>query len=227
VVAKRYADWLNVDPKRVGLIHNGVRVQSTTGDAASVALAEKFGVFEGHSDFVVGTVMRFDRNKRPLLWVEVALAILNRQPAARFVLIGEGPLFDSARELVSRSGREGSFLFTGRTDCVGFWLKRMSVFLLLSLHESLPNGLIEAQLAGLPVVSTPAGGAAETFIDGETGTLLDDSEQVDVTEVADAVFRWRLDPDTANSVARLAAETARTRFSIGAMAEATVVAYTD
>ena len=103
----------------------------------------------------------------------------------------------------------------------------MSVFLLLSLHESLPNGLIEAQLAGLPVVSTPAGGAAETFIDGETGTLLDDSEQVDVTEVADAVFRWRLDPDTANSVARLAAETARTRFSIGAMAEATVVAYTD
>jgi glycosyltransferase involved in cell wall biosynthesis len=211
----------------VGVIHNGVRAPGIGGDAASVALAEKFGVADGNRSFVVGTVMRFDNNKRPLLWVEVALAVLARDPAARFVLVGEGPLLDSAKELARRSGRGDSFLFVGRSNCVGYWLDRMSVFLLLSLHESLPNGLIEAQFAGVPVVSTPAGGAAETFIDGETGTLLEDTEQVDVEDAADAAFRWKLDPESAASVAALASETARTRFSMETMAESTMLAYTD
>jgi glycosyltransferase involved in cell wall biosynthesis len=178
-------------------------------------------------DFVVGTAMRFDRNKRPLLWIEVALAILNRMPEAKFVLVGDGPLLESAQELVERSGRGDRFLFTGRSDRIGFWIERMSVFLLLSVYESLPNVLIEAQLAGVPVVATPAGGARETFIDSETGTLLPDSTSVEPEDVADAVLHWNLSPDHAATVAKLASETAQKRFSTRGMLEATIATYID
>lgn len=228
-VAQRYAHWLNVPAGRIGVIHNGVRAQPPAGDANCEALAKQLSLGRGGDDFVVGTAMRFDHNKRPLLWVEVALAILAREPEAKFVLVGDGPLLDSARELAERSGYGDRFLFTGRTDRIGFWLSRMSVFLLLSVYESLPNVLIEAQLAGLPVVATPAGGASETFLDGETGTLLADSASVDPEDVADAALRWKIpsDSDAAARIAALARETAEARFSVESMLDATATAYTD
>jgi glycosyltransferase involved in cell wall biosynthesis len=39
--------------------------------------------------------------------------------------------------------------------------------------EGLPNSLVEAQLAGVPVVATDVGGARETFVPGVTGRLVD------------------------------------------------------
>jgi glycosyltransferase involved in cell wall biosynthesis len=227
-VARRYAEWLEVPLQMIGVVHNGVRLHPVTANSACAALAAKIGLSEsGRTGFVVGTAMRFDRNKRPLLWIEAALAVLARAPETRFVLVGDGPLLDSAQELALRSGYGDRFLFTGRSDKMSFWIERISVFLLLSVYESLPNVLIEAQLAGVPVVSTPAGGAGETFIDGETGTLLPDSAMVDPEEVADAVLRWNLPEDLAEGVARQASQTAQRRFSIQSMLEATVASYTD
>jgi glycosyltransferase involved in cell wall biosynthesis len=226
-VQRRYAMWLGVPATRIGVIHNGVRTQPTGGDVNCQALADRLDLGRADDEFVVGTVMRFDRNKRPLLWVEVALAVLAREPSAKFILAGDGPLLESAQELVNRSDYGDRFLFVGRTDRIGFWLERMSVFLLLSVYESLPNVLIEAQLAGVPVVATPAGGVAETFLDGETGTLLSDSAIIDPEDVADAILRWRISEEAAARVAERARETARERFSVESMLEATVAAYAD
>ena len=57
----------------------------------------------------------------------------------------------------------------GLTDDVWTALSAMDIFVLTSRMEGLPNVLIEAQGAGLPVVSTIVGGAPETFIEGKTG----------------------------------------------------------
>ena len=47
------------------------------------------------------------------------------------------------------------------------------IAVLYSSEESLPNFLVEAQAAGLPVVALDCAGVAETFIDGKTGCLVD------------------------------------------------------
>jgi len=47
--------------------------------------------------------------------------------------------------------------------------------------------LIEAQLLGVPVVSTPAGGAGECFVENETGHLLGDVEHPDLNEACDKI----------------------------------------
>src|SRR5262249_25261521 len=168
--------------------------------------------------------MRFDENKRPYVWIEAAHAVVQRDPSARFILVGEGPLWDSSKELVDRLGMADRFLFTGRSRNVGFWISPMSALLLLSAHECMPNVLIEAQSVGVPVVSTPAGGAAETFSD-ETGTLLPSAEFVDPGQVADALMRWKLDPAARSDVGHKAIEWCKSRFSLDAMIEATVRAY--
>ena len=47
------------------------------------------------------------------------------------------------------------------------------IAVLYSSEESLPNFLVEAQAAGLPVVALDCAGVDETFIDGKTGCLVD------------------------------------------------------
>ena len=58
----------------------------------------------------------------------------------------------------------------------------MNVLVLMSSFEGLPNVLIEAQYLGVPVVSTPAGGASECFIEGVTGHILGSAEKTDLEE---------------------------------------------
>lgn len=58
----------------------------------------------------------------------------------------------------------------------------MDVFILFSRYEGLPNVLIEAQMVGVPVISTPAGGSAECFIEGVSGFILDDAQTVNLDQ---------------------------------------------
>ncbi|MCA1748723.1 MAG: glycosyltransferase, partial [Sphingomonadales bacterium] len=51
-------------------------------------------------------------------------------------------------------------------------LSAFDIFWQTSASEGLPNALIEAQFAGLPVIAFDVGGVGETFIDGETGVLV-------------------------------------------------------
>ncbi len=225
--ARRYAEWLDIDLDRIAVIYNGVVPLTTECDAETQSLEERFLADARPDDFVVGTVMRFDENKRPFLWMETAALILKREPRARFILVGDGPLREPAEDLAQRLGIADRCLFTGRSRHVGRWLSHMSVFLLLSRQEGLPNVLIEAQFAGVPVVSAPAGGAAETFIDGETGTLLPDGASVDPAQVSETVLRWDRDETDRARVRATAAAWAASQFSIDRMLDATIRAYAE
>ena len=48
----------------------------------------------------------------------------------------------------------------------------MDVFLLTSRREGLPNGVVEAQSYGIPVVASDVAGTAEAIIPGETGFVV-------------------------------------------------------
>ena len=142
--AKRYATWLDIDPERIAVIHNGVSPLVTTARAEAAAkLFEEFDRRTAPSNLTIGAVMRLDVVKRPLLWIETAARVLSTMPNARFVIVGDGP-FRSRMERRSDALRIGDrCLFVGASDCVGYWLSKMNVLMLLSEHEGLPNALIE------------------------------------------------------------------------------------
>lgn len=224
-VAARYAAWLDLPPGSVGVIPNGVSPLDTRACEATQALAAPLANRTDET-FVVGSVMRFDENKRPLLWLDVAAAVAARLPAARFVLVGSGPLLDGAILHAKSLGIADRVIFTGSSSEVGYWLSQMDAFLLLSRHEGLPNVLIEAQLAGVPVVTTPAGGAGETLKDGVTGTLLGSCKDLDVGEIASALLAWRRNTESRRELACAAAKWSNEQFSIEQMLASTVATYT-
>ncbi len=180
--ADAYADWLDLPRNRFSVIYNAVRSLPKDGEKADHRLWSLFDQTTRDATFTMGGIFRFDPNKRSLLWLDYAKKIAQTHPNARFVIVGDGAQLAQAQAKAAEIGLEPRILFVGSSQNPGFWLSKMDALCLLSETEGLPNVLIEAQMAGLPVISTPAGGAAETFEDGTTGFLLSSATNPSVHE---------------------------------------------
>lgn len=221
--AGRYAEWLGIDRDGIAVIANGVQPAAAAPDMEAEEMFAAFEARTAGSSLTLGTVMRLDANKRPILWVDVAARLLRAMPTSRFIVVGDGPLRAAAIRHAAAQSVLHRILFVGRSSCVGYWLSKMTVFLLLSEHEGLPNALIEAQLAGLAVVVSPAGGAAETLIPGVTGLVT--SRKPTPDEVATLIADLAAAPGRLPAMGATARAWAETAFPIAPMIEKTLKLY--
>lgn len=104
--------------------------------------------------------------------LEAFRQVLLSVPAARLLLIGEGPLRDELKALARARGLGDAVLFAGYRPDVTDLLKSADVFVLSSLEEGMPNALLEAMSVGLPSVVTDVGGVSEVVDDQRTGFLV-------------------------------------------------------
>lgn len=169
---EKYKEWLGGYEKKMLLLRNGFDFENTSMNHHS-SLSKKTKT--------LGTVFRFVEVKRPLLWLNVASKVNEMmQEPVRFQMVGDGPMLETAISHAKALGLEDLVEFSGYRDDVNDILPTFDAFLLTSAIEGLPNVLIEAQSIGVPVISTNAGGAKETFIEGTTGMLVDSSNPHDI-----------------------------------------------
>lgn len=102
-----------------------------------------------------------------------ALALLVQDlPQTELWLVGEGDRKEILEKMASILCPPGSVrFFPGRAD-VRPLLEQASLLALSSVHEALPNVLLEAMAMGLPVVATKVGGVPEAIQHGQTGWLV-------------------------------------------------------
>jgi len=186
-VATEYAKWLGLPVERFRILYNGVPDMTRRAAEEDRRKWDEFASGTSGATETIGGVFRLEPDKRPLLWIKLAHRYLKRRPGARFVIVGDGRFYESASELAVELGIANRLLLVGLSNHVGFWYSKMDAKVLLSRHEGLPNVLIEAQLLGICTVSTPAGGAAECFIDGVTGHLLDCLDNPDLNEACEKI----------------------------------------
>ncbi|HEY9316917.1 MAG TPA: glycosyltransferase [Achromobacter sp.] len=185
--AEAYSEWLGIPIMRFHILYNGVPDLATD---ASDADKEKWKAFqESTTDATetIGGVFRLEPDKRPQLWIKLAALYLKERPQARFVIVGDGRLRENIEALAEELSVTDRLLLVGLSNHVGYWYSQMDASVLLSRYEGLPNVLIEAQLLGVPVISTPAGGAGECFVENETGHLLSDVDHPDLHEACEKV----------------------------------------
>ena len=154
---------------------------------------------------LIVTVARLtDRYKGHDVMLEALPLIRAQVPAARWVVVGDGPL---------RSELEARAIELGVIDAVHFvgavsdaerdaWLDRARVFVMPSrLPPSGAGGegfgivYLEAGAHGLPVVAGAVAGALDAIVDDETGLLVDEPDRPEA--VAGAVAGLLLDPERA------------------------------
>lgn len=221
--AGRYAAWLGIDPNRIAVVPNGVAAPSPAPDTGSEATFQEFDERTGRGNLTVGAIMRLDEVKRPLLWIEAAAGIAAKLPNARFIIVGDGPFRSRVEKRAQALEIGPRCLFVGRSSCVGYWLTKIDVVLLLSEHEGLPNALIEAQLAGRPVITSPAGGAPETLIPGQTGFVT--SPAPTPSEVAELLANLAAQPDRLQIMGQAARQWATNAFPVSRMLSRTMDLY--
>lgn len=97
--------------------------------------------------------------------------IVHKKLPSKLLFVGDGPERAEAESLCRELGLTESTRFVGKQEQMEEILAVADLFLLTSEYESFGLAALEAMAAGVPVVSTNAGGLPEIAIQGETGFL--------------------------------------------------------
>ncbi len=127
-------------------------------------------------------VGRFVDKKSPFLTLQAFKTIRESCPDARLIMIGDGVLKESVRQMATAWGVERDVTFAGvlAPDEIVGQLQGATALLHHAVttgdgdREGTPNSVVEAQACGIPVIATRHGGIPEVIVDGETGFLVDE-----------------------------------------------------
>lgn len=104
------------------------------------------------NNFVIGHVGRFSIQKNHKFLIDIFEQILKKEPAAKLVVVGDGPLEEYIKSLVKSKNLQNNVLFLGVCKDVAELYQAFDCFVFPSLYEGLGIVAIEAQAAGLPCV---------------------------------------------------------------------------
>ncbi len=122
-------------------------------------------------DVVIGFVGRCSRQKAIDVLVAAFAAVRRKVPAARLLVIGDGPEKDSARRQAEAEGCAADIRWLGACDARA-WYPSFDLLALPSRYEGLSYTLLEAAAAGLPIVASDVGGVRDVVADGLTGRIV-------------------------------------------------------
>ncbi len=142
-------DWSKYPRWRV--LYYGVDLTPFQTPVDGLALRQDLGIPK--DAFVLGHVGRFEEQKNHLFLLEIAAAVIQKEPLTRVLLIGDGSLRSVIEDKIKQMGLTPYVILAGlRSDVPQLIQSVMDVFLLPSFHEGLPVVGMEAQAAGLPLI---------------------------------------------------------------------------
>jgi glycosyltransferase involved in cell wall biosynthesis len=173
----------------------------------------------------VGLVANIRGSKGHGVFLEAAGKVLAREPAARFLIVGDGIGYDDVRRRVDALGLEGAVRMTGFRRDIPEVMAALDVLVLPSIRSEAASQVIPQALAvGTPVVATDVGGSGELVRDGETGWLV---PAADAEALAAAVVDCLADPARARAMARRGQALVRERHSLDAAMSRTTAVYAE
>lgn len=157
-----------LDPARIEVIPNGVDVEEFR--EAPPADLSAFGI--GSDAEVILAVGRLDSQKDPLSLVQAVIPVARQRPQLHLLFVGDGPLRKQLAQESEAAGLADRIHLAGWRPDVPNLMKAADLFVLPSRWEGMPNVILEAAAAGIPIVATATEGTSELIVSGETGVLV-------------------------------------------------------
>lgn len=151
------------------------------------------------------TVANLRRNKDYPTLLAAAAKARALCPRLRFIAVGQGPLEGEIAALHEQLGLGDGFQLLGFRRDVTQLMAASDLFTLGSTHEGLPVAIMEAFMAGLPVVSTAVGGVPQQVRHEHEGLLVPPG---DPDALADALAKIAADDALRQRLATAAADRA-------------------
>lgn len=156
---------------RIRVIHNAINLaRFDRPDVGGRAILES--LFPTPPALIVIGVGRLSPEKGFDQFVEAARILAPRYPTTGFMIVGDGPDRAMLEGRVREAKLVDRFVFAGFRSDVDNLLPGADVLVQSSYTEGLPNVVLEACAAGIPVVATDVGGTSEVVQDGVNGYLV-------------------------------------------------------
>lgn len=139
-------------------------------DAPGRAFLQSF--FTKPRSHLIGAAGRLSPEKGFRDLVEAASLVVRKHAGAGFLLFGDGVLRDALAAQINYYHLQENFVLADFRADLDRWLPNFDVFTLPSYTEGLPNVVLEAFAARVPVVATAVGGTPEVIEEGQSGYLV-------------------------------------------------------
>jgi glycosyltransferase involved in cell wall biosynthesis len=202
------------------LIYNGVDLDRYDHQEPCCTLREEFGM-EPDSQ-IVGVVGRLELEKGHPTLLEAWPMVLEAEPLAYLLIVGEGSRLDALQEIAHELGVERHVVFTGRRDDIPAITAAFDVAVLPSYREAQGLTILEAMALARPVVASNVGGIPEMIEDGVTGLLVPPQ---DPPALAAAIARLLRDHQLADVIGRAGHDLTHDRFCVQLMVSAIQALY--
>ncbi|MDO8471225.1 MAG: glycosyltransferase [bacterium] len=143
--------------KKLVVIHNGT---------SSFSLAKR-----SDNSFTVGTISELHKIKGLDILLK-AWSKFRKNHKAKLVIMNDGEERENLEKMATEFGISDSVIFEGYVENARSRLLEFDIFVMPSRSEAMPYALLEAGLAGLPVIATSVGGIPEIIESGINGILV-------------------------------------------------------
>jgi glycosyltransferase involved in cell wall biosynthesis len=216
-VSESTADFVvgarQIPRSRVKVVYLGVPLEefSRPRTEEEVAAARHdLGIAPG--EFAVGTITRLHDSKGNSYLVDAAARVVRERPAARFFLVGEGPLLEELQAQAAALGLGDRFVFAGFRRDVAATLSAFDLSVFPSLWEGTPITAFEALAMGKAIVSTDADGLLDILQHDHDALIV---PRRDVGALADRIV-WAMDHPQVLKRLSAAARVSGQRYDIAA-----------
>lgn len=212
VTATKQVKQLKLTRAKVCTVPNGVVIPAPINQTEKECRRLELGC--SSEDLVIGTIGRIDRDKNHQMLLRVFARLLSDWPSLKLVIIGDGPLKDQLQDLAKELRIDGKVRLPGTVPFAARLLSAMDVCCMTSYTEGMPNVVMEAAAAGVPVVSTNCGDSYRLIENGVSGFVvpLDGSE-----EMVDCLHRLLGNPEQRVHMGRVGREKMQREYDVVSM----------
>ena len=212
-------------PRKLSVVHNSAgKINFLSKKEARAEISKLIGRELSEDAFVLVNLGRLYATKGLGYLIEAISNLETSFPSKKIVLVifGDGPEREALKLQVTSYKLQDKVFLVGDVADAAKYLPAFDALILSSVKEGLPYLILEAGLAGIPVISTNVGGVGEIIKDGENGILI---EPKNPQAIADAVKNIINDGDKAKKLSAKLKKSVSEDFSFKEMAERTEWVY--
>ncbi len=178
------AGW-GVASDHIQVIYNGVDFSRT--DISKEEARRRIGI----SGNIIISAGRLVPWKGFRMLIKLMSQLLQVNQFFRLVVVGDGPDMHMLRSVVRNLGLERKVFFVGRKNQVevGLYFAAADIFVLNTGYEGFSHQVLEAMAAGVPVVTTTAGGNPEVIVQGSNGLLVRYNDEFNLVEAIKTIWK--------------------------------------
>lgn len=168
-----------INPVNTSIIPNGIDLKKYCNlERKKSSVLTELNI--SSEDFIIGNVSRFDEQKNQNLIIKAASLLKKEYPFIKFVLIGDGKLWEQSKKLASDLNLQSNILFTGEKRNLTDYYSLFDLFVFPTFWEGMPYVLLEAMACRLPIICSDIPSLKEVVKDNFSAVLFNPHSEKDL-----------------------------------------------